>query len=270
MDVFQVVQRGYDTSGRSLKNTILKWSVFDKINSRMGGVLVVVQGAFMGSAGADASAGTHELAGCNDVRRWNLTTALAGRVIEIANEVGEIWWERTSAQGFDPHFHNLLANDRPLHPDAAAQVVYFNRGENGLASHGRDTHARPSRPLPLFTLQEDDMFEDADRKKLESVDAKLDALRLRFNEATANERERDKARFKTLQEAMASQVDQQVEILNRLREDESPTGREVKRLLRQSQAQLLKRLREAEETTDTPNDPSDEAVQQAEAAAQEG
>lgn len=266
MNQFEVIQRGFDSSGRSLKNTRFKWAAFDRINGRMGGVLVIVQGAFRGSAGADASAGTHNEGGCNDVRRWNLTNTQADQVIDIANDIGEIWWERTTAQGFDPHFHNLLPNDRPLHPDAAAQVVYFGRGENGLASHGADTHSRPH-PFPTFTFEEDDMFEDADRKKLDTL---LQVVRTGFtNERTRDqaERERELARHRSLAAFMESTADQIGNALNMLKDDESPTAKDVKRLLRNHKVQLLKALKDDPTTTDTPADPSDDAIDDAVEAA---
>lgn len=256
-----VIQRGYDSSGRPLKNTRRKWQAFDRINSEMGGKLVIVQGAFMGDNNAEASAGTHDLAGCNDVRRWNLTSAEARRVIQVANSVGDIWWERTYAQGFDPHFHNLLPNDHPLHPHAANQVVYFHRGENGLASHGNDTHHRPH-PFPVFQYQEDDMFENDDRKELNH---KLDRILDRVNAAFANERERDQAdlqRHRRLTKRVGELVDEQGVLLNMLKDDDSPTTREVRRLLRQSRNKLLVELKEDPTTDGTVDDPSDEALEE--------
>lgn len=272
MRQFEVIQRGLDSSGRPLKNTRLKWAAYDLINGRMAGKLVIIQGAFMGSGGADASAGTHELAGCNDVRRWNLTSVEAARTIDIANEVGEIWWERTYAQGFDPHFHNLLPNDGPLHPDALAQVAGFNRGENGLASRGADTHQRPSRPLPLFTFQEDDMFEEADRKKLNHLSEQVENLRKRLNEGLSAERQRDQAereletaRNKKRTKSLAEVADRITAYINQY----GQLDRRLMKALQAEQAEVLRILREDRATDGTPDDPSDEAVQQAEAAAQE-
>lgn len=258
MDPFQVIQRGTDSSGRPLKNTAIKWQVFDKINARSGGLLVIVQGAFMGSAGADASAGTHMFAGCNDVRRWNLTAAKAAEVIDIADSLGDIWWERTAAQGFDPHFHNLLPNDHPLHPDAAWQVTLFRQGKNGLASGAPDMPGR-RRPFPVYKFEEDSMSE-ADVNRLEN---KIDRVLQRLNVGFENERERDAAERERDRETKAKLVDQFGLMQNALKDDDSPSIRQVKQLLRENRKLLLQDLKDDPATTGTPNDPSDEAVDEA-------
>ena len=262
MTAYEVTQRGYDSSGRPLRNTAIKWQIFDRINEEMGGKLVIVQGAFMGSGGAAASAGTHNLAGCNDVRRWNLASAEASKVINLGNRFGEIWWERTVKQGFSPHFHNLLPNDYPLHPDARAQVEAFRRGENGLANRGPDTHARPT-PFPVYLFEEDDMFEDSDRKKLDLILARLDKGFSSERERDKNERERDKKRYQSLVQLMGGQVDQLDVAINMLREDDSPSAKEVKRFLRKQRLLLLEQLSNDPDADDTPDKPSDEAVEEA-------
>lgn len=259
---FQVIQRGFDSSGRPLRNTAIKWQVFDKINDAMDGKLVIIQGAFMGSGGADASAGTHELAGCNDVRRWNLTAAEAARTINIADDLGDIWWERTAAQGFDPHFHNLLPNDKPLHPDAAWQVTLFRQGKNGLASGAPDMPGR-KRPFPVYHFQEDDMFEAQDRKKLDTILDRLNTGFLNERERDAAERQRDAERHKKVTGLMGKQVDQLGLALNMLKDDDSPTGREVKQMLRENRRLLLLELKDDPSTDGTPDNPSDEAVDEA-------
>lgn len=259
---YTVTQRGYDSSGRPIKNTAIKWQVFDKINDRMYGQVYIIQGAFMGYSAADASGSTHALAGCNDIRRWNLTSSQAVRAIDIADSLGDIWWERTWSQGFDPHFHTLLPNDNPLHPDASWQLSLFRQGKNGLSSGTSDMTGR-QRPFPVYKFQEDDMFESEDRKKLNTILDRINTGFFNERERDADERQRDANRHAKLTHLMGQQVDHIGKVLNRLKEDDSPSTEEVKGLLIENRKKLLLALKEDSSTDGTPNNPSDETLDQA-------
>jgi len=126
----------------------------------------------MGSAGADASAGTHDLSGCLDVRTWNLTEEQRHQAMRKARQIGWAAWYRTEAQGFDPHMHWLLLAERPMHPDAANQEAQYLAGLNGLASRGPDDFWRPD-PIRRFDyaayLEEDMGLTEAQAKKLNEI-----------------------------------------------------------------------------------------------------
>ncbi len=169
MGTFDIITVGTDTSGRPVKMTRRMKAAYDEVCQRAGVTPTIVQGAFMGTGGAAASAGTHSQSGCLDTRTWDLTATQRDDVIRAARVIGWAVWYRTAAQGFDPHCHWVLPGEQPMHPDAAAQVDMYRRGLNGLASGARDDFWRPS-PLPAYTYnptppppEEDDMADYADQ-----------------------------------------------------------------------------------------------------------
>lgn len=58
--------------------------------------------------------------------------------MKALRQVGFAAWERTPAQGFDPHIHAIAVSDTDMSPEAQAQVGDYFKGRNGLADHGED------------------------------------------------------------------------------------------------------------------------------------
>src|SRR5690606_15237895 len=127
-------------------------AAFDDACEKSGVRPTIVQGAYMGSSGAAASAGTHERSGCLDLRTWDLTEDQRTKWMRAARSIGWAAWYRTSAQGFDPHMHVLLLGEPDMHPDARDQEAQYRAGLNGLASRGRDDFWRPN-PIPTYSYQ---------------------------------------------------------------------------------------------------------------------
>jgi hypothetical protein len=150
-----ILSFGKDSSGRPIRMTARMKQAFDKACDQSGVTPDIVQGAYMGSSGAAASAGTHQLSGCLDLRTWNLTTDQRNRWMHAARSIGWAAWYRTSSQGFDPHMHVLLLGEKEMHADARAQEEQYRQGLNGLASRGRDDFWRPD-PIPTYQYQEKD------------------------------------------------------------------------------------------------------------------
>ena len=171
-----VLTRGADTSGRTVAATRQAWQHFDRVNAHVGGKLVIVQGAFRAryGGGAGASAGTHDSAGCLDIRTWNLTKDERDTAQREARRLGAAAWYRHQGQGFDPHMHWVLLGDSPMHPAAAQQVTAYKNGRNGLASNGPDDFWRPSRIENYRYLSEEDEVKQEDIDKI--VDAVVDRL----------------------------------------------------------------------------------------------
>jgi hypothetical protein len=106
-----------------------------------GWTLPVMQGSW--STGVAASAGTHAGGGAIDVglrdAAGNLRSAWEQTwTVRNLRRAGFRAWRRTPAQGFPYHAHGILGGDPLVSPDAAAQLVQWDRGLNGLADHGSD------------------------------------------------------------------------------------------------------------------------------------
>ena len=139
---------GTDTSGRPLivdDRTLAKLRLAEK---RLGHTFTIVQGSWLGSDGATASAGTHDAGGVIDLRIWDLPAAglTPWQALIQLRRAGLIAWHRTDAQGFDPHIHAVDYGNPDLAPAAAAQVRAWEAGRNGLASGAPDDG--PKVPVP--------------------------------------------------------------------------------------------------------------------------
>jgi hypothetical protein len=156
---------GVDGSGRPIKMTARMSQAFDAACDKSGVTPDIVQGAYMGSAGAPASAGTHERSGCLDLRTWNLTTGQREAWMRAARSIGWAAWYRTTAQGFDPHLHVLLLGEPDMHPGRINQEEQYRRGLNGLASGGADDFWRPD-PIPTYQCSEEDDMTSEDIDKI--------------------------------------------------------------------------------------------------------
>lgn len=110
-------------------------SMIKAAETKAGVNFTLTQGSY-NPGGVDASAGTHDGGGTVDISVSNLSNKDAA--VKALREVGFAAWERTPAQGFDPHIHAVAISDTDLAPRAAAQVGDYFTGKNGLASNGAD------------------------------------------------------------------------------------------------------------------------------------
>lgn len=242
-----VIVRGLDSSGRSVKGTRQCFQFYDRINSEATeGQLVIVQG---GWSNAGASAGTHRLAMCMDFRVWNLTTDLRNRAVRRGRDLMGTMWYRTSADGFDPHLHNNLIGDAPADFGAIAQVAQYREGRNGLANHNWDRDSyRPAR-IHNYVYVEDDMFDKEDRDRLVRIEKALELERSR----DINEKERDKKRFSKLVTLLGGQADELTTVINHT------TDAATKTQLKKLQERILIHLKE-DPDVDGVDNPSDDAL----------
>lgn len=168
-----VIQRGTDTSGRPIRATRAMWAVWDACCRELGFEPTIVQGGHMGDQSASASATTH-LGDAFDIRLWDRNDDERARMIRVFREHALAYWERYESQGFDLHAHMIPGPWASPSAGALDQWHAYLDGHNGLASNGADYHVRPN-PL-VMTPPEDDMFEPADRARLERLEEKVNDL----------------------------------------------------------------------------------------------
>lgn len=103
-----------------------------------------LQGSY--STSTSASAGTHGGGGAGDVPHWNWTEAQDNSVMNLARDICLlIYWDRDAIPGvWADHGHWIDPHCPNLSPEAAAQVVDFYYGRNGLANDGADFGSRKS------------------------------------------------------------------------------------------------------------------------------
>lgn len=127
---------------------IINWrlkAALEAAERRWGHEFTVIKGCFLPVDKASGS--THHGTGVCDIEIFGDPN------IQVAclRAVGIVAWHRTTAQGFsEPHIHCVLEGDPGLDPEAAAQVVAYHNGHNGLANNGPDDSPRPN-PIPVFT-----------------------------------------------------------------------------------------------------------------------
>lgn len=250
----EVIQRGVDSSGRPLKFTKQHWQFIDRLNAGPAkGLLVPIQGGFRRGQGADASGDTHDLAKCGDFRRWNLSDIIAHAVKVEGRRMGGSMWERTEAQGFDPHFHNLLYGDTPGSPGANAQeYAWVKLGRNGLGANYAqypDDFWRPNPILPYEYIPEDDMFEQSDRETINAMAKDVEAMR-----AGSYKRDMEiKRKISDVITLIGKQADSLTLAINAV-DDEG-----IKKQLRQNKRQILQTLKDLD-FVDGKDNPSDDAM----------
>jgi hypothetical protein len=212
-NALEKIQRGYDTSSRPLYATRQSFQRYDRINEHLGGVLVIIQGSF--NKGTVASAGTHDLAGAMDFRTWNLTNDLLYSGVRFGRDLGGADYIRTTAEGFDPHWHGVTIGDAPMSPETAQQVRDYYAGLNALASRRADTFSyRPANIQP-YKYIEDDMFTDDDSARLKRIESRLDLFADSEKNRDQEERQRDKDRFTQIISALGGTVDSLAKIESR-------------------------------------------------------
>lgn len=116
---------------------------------RLGGPLVLTQGAYSTSVGA--SAGTHSGGGVYDFSVRGLSTAQVNRRVRALRRVGFAAWHRVPSEGpWVAHIHAVAVGCDDLAPGAARQVDALRRGRNGLANGGPDRHCAMHLPVTTW------------------------------------------------------------------------------------------------------------------------
>jgi hypothetical protein len=243
----EVTTRGVDSSGRTVRATRQAFQHFDRVNAKVDNLLVIVQGAFV--SGTLASAGTHDRAGCLDIRTWNLTLLQRYTALHTARELMAAAWYRHAGQGFDPHIHWVLIGDAPMASLATSQIDMYRKGYNGLGwyAYPDDFAYRPN-PIVNYKYLEEDMKAD-ERRELFRIGKQLD----RFAEG---ERERDKTereKFRSLVTLLGSHADQLTVAINMAKDDAT------KNQLRKMQEKILLQLKGDPDIKEEDN-PSDEGL----------
>lgn len=103
-----------------------------------------IQGSYTSST--SASAGTHSRGGAGDINHSKWSETQDNSVMNIARDIAFlIYWDRDAISGvWSDHGHFIDPSCPNLSPEAAAQVVDFYNGHNGLANDGADFGSRKS------------------------------------------------------------------------------------------------------------------------------
>lgn len=187
--------------------TAQHWQHYDRLNARLNGQLVVVQG---GHSFASASGTTHRLLGVVDYRRWNLNTDQARLVVHGGRDDGGATWERFPWQGFASHFHECLLGDDlvgVMDSVAITQCATYRVGGDGVSGTSGDSD--PYRPNPIRDyrfIEEDDMTPE---EHTMLVDIKNELAKFRQGEWKRDQSEidRDKKRFQETIKQLGREVD---------------------------------------------------------------
>jgi len=227
------------------------WQRIDRINADpiIGGRLVVVQG---GRSGAPDSGSTHRLLGVADYRRWNLNNQQAHRVMIVGRNLMGTCHERTTWQGFDPHFHDCtIGDDIPGLMDSVAiqQVATYKAGGDGVSGTSGDW--QPYRPSPIhdYVYLEEDM-DAAERAELFRIGDRLDAFVAGELKRDQAEFDRDKRRFTEMVTQQGQMVDLITTLINTTADDAT------KKELRAAKERIMTWLKENKSVTgvDNPDD----------------
>ena len=104
------------------------------LEQKIGRSLYIFQASY--SSGVSASAGTHSGGGAID------TGTLTWSELKMARKLGGAAWNRTRAQGFDPHCHIIICGCPHASSGAKFQVSEYRNGRNGLANRRSDDGPR--------------------------------------------------------------------------------------------------------------------------------
>jgi hypothetical protein len=122
------------------QHTIVKLNRLAAVTGRL--YVDPLQGSY--STSTTASAGTHSGGGAGDIKhaQWDQSTDL--RVMDLArDEAFLIYWDRNPITGlWADHGHFIDPSCPNLSTQAAAQVIDFYNGRNGLANNGADFGSR--------------------------------------------------------------------------------------------------------------------------------
>lgn len=193
------------------------WQRIDRANITLNGIIIVVQG---GMSDAPLSGTTHRLLGCADYRRWHMSDEMAGRTTRTLRDLCGTGHERTTWQGFDPHFHDAtLGDDVPGVMDALA-IEQIN-GPNGYKAGGDGVSGtvgdwqsyRPS-PIRDYIYLEDDVTPE-EHKELFRIGKRLDEFTANELLRDRAEADRDKRRFTAIITAMGRTADDLTVLINK-------------------------------------------------------
>lgn len=122
-------------------------SVIERAEKALGFQLIITQGSYQSSV--KQSAGTHDGGGAADFSTRKLTDEQKRRAVLELRKAGMFASLRTPAEGdWVEHIHGIVVDHPALSPAAAAQVVDYRKGRNGLANHRSDTGPRLI-PIPV-------------------------------------------------------------------------------------------------------------------------
>jgi GH25 family lysozyme M1 (1,4-beta-N-acetylmuramidase) len=119
-------------------------AALEEVERRLDYRLTVVQGSY-NNGRVKASGPTHDGGGVVDLLDWDWR-----RKVRVLREVGFAAWYRADRPGsWSAHIHAILIGHPRLDPSAAAQVVAYRAGLDGLRGRRVDDFPRPS-PIPVF------------------------------------------------------------------------------------------------------------------------
>lgn len=124
-------------------------SAMDWVAARVKNYVRPAQGSW---SGADASAGTHSGSSAIDVGVAGWSLREIQELTNVMRRAGFAAWYRPPAAatgnfpGWGPHVHAILIGGKMMSPQAAAQVVAYKNGRNGLANNAYDYSWRPRIP----------------------------------------------------------------------------------------------------------------------------
>lgn len=225
------------------------WQRIDRANEILGGIIIVVQGGF---SGAPDSGSTHLKLGVADYRRWHMSNDQAARTTRVLRDLCGTGHERTTWQGFDPHFHDCtLGDDIPGIMDSLAigQCASYRVGGDGVSGTSGDWQPYRPNPIKNYDYLEDDMTPD-ERRELFRIGARLDAFAENELQRDQAEAERDKRRFEALVTAMGKSADDLTVLINKTSDTATKTQ------LQKAKEKILLALKEDPDVTgvDNPDD----------------
>lgn len=207
---------GWDSSGRGLYMTQWMLDVHNAIKLHplikpFAWKIVVVQGAFMykNGGGASSSDGFHNLAGCIDIRTWNLTTSEIDKLSWVHSIIAFPGWRRDYTYrhgGMSPHFHAVLGSDGPMSYGSNLSWSSYLGGGDGLAGPGGDYERRPSPKVlyPPESLMQGGWLMADDAAEIKAMIRNLDKDLAQFRKG---EWQRDKEAAKKARESKERIID---------------------------------------------------------------
>jgi hypothetical protein len=137
-DPYRHVSIGKDSSGRDVVINARTNAMLNEVERFTGLDITIVQGSYMHGHGASASGSTHDEGGVIDIRTRDWTEDERDEAVRALRMIGFAAWYRTDDQGFDPHIHAVAIGDKELDENAAAQVIAYKTGGDGLQGDAPD------------------------------------------------------------------------------------------------------------------------------------
>lgn len=141
---------------------------------RLGYELTIVQGCY--HAGVSASAGTHDGGGVVDLAPYDYR-----RKVRVMRDLGWAIWHRPAIPGlWGEHIHGVLIGHKTMSASAAAQVVEYRAGGDGLAGAAKDPDPYRPSPIPIFDYAAA-MRDQRIRERIKGLRARIRAARDRIS-----------------------------------------------------------------------------------------